>query len=91
MSDDLKETLEKWFTIKVQISQMEQKREKYKERIEKKMQEKNMSSLDYGGYVVKKTNQKREFVTKNNIPLEFWDKYKKTVQFSVFNISKKKI
>jgi hypothetical protein len=90
----------KKMTVKECISEYKQtsdkirELEKYKEALHGKltdyMREKEQSSISNDQYVVKLSEQKREFVAKKHLPPDVWDRYRQTVNYSRLSVTSKR-
>ncbi len=87
---DLEQTLEKWYKNKSIISSLEKKVKKYREKIEKYMDENSLNKLESQHFKVKRTLQNRETISKKDLPRDIWDKYSKETSYYVYNIDDKK-
>jgi len=89
-ADDAIRNVEKWQKLKAEISELEKSAKKYRERIEKYMDEKDTNRLDIGKYTVKRTQQSRDILSKEAVPNDIWEKYRKTSKFFVYTVQEKK-
>jgi hypothetical protein len=95
MNDDINidELLQKWYETKAEIALLEKKCEKYKRCSEKIMDNMNKSLLSTSKFILKKVDMTRNTISKNDVPIEIWNKYSKETSFSSFyltSISEKK-
>lgn len=78
---NINELLENWYKTKLEINLLEKKCEKYKKCCEKMMNNANKNTLSSSEYILKKISMKRNTISKNDVPLEFWNKYSKESSF----------
>lgn len=90
MSEELDRLLAKWGEYKKTHEELEQKLEKYKEKITKYLRENNLDKYENGSFTTKKIVQNRENVSKQSLPEELWKKYAVTKPVEFFVITKKK-
>lgn len=83
------DTLEKWFDAKQKIQILEQKIERYKKVIQKKMNEQHTNKIKEGAYTIERRSISRKYISKNSMPSELWTKYATATTSDAFYISKK--
>lgn len=81
--------LEKWSSAKEKISKMEEKIEKYKKYVSKSMDSKGVNELASENYTVSKRKNTRNYLSKDSVPKDVWEKYKITSNYESFFIKKK--
>ena len=89
MSDDIDidELLQKWYETKAEIATLEKKCEKYKRCSEKIMENMNKNLLSTSKFILKKVDMTRNTISKNDVPVEIWNKYSKETSFSSFYLT----
>ena len=80
---DYKETCDK-------IRELEKYKDTLHKKLEEHMKEKGQDSIANDQYILKITDQKRETVSRKQLPLDVWNQYKQTVTFTRLSIVKKK-
>jgi hypothetical protein len=86
MSSDLNHLLAKWHEAKQELTQQEEKVEKYKAKVVKLMKDTNrLSSSDF---TVDKRSITRESVSKASIPAEIWKQYASKATFDAYYLKK---
>lgn len=80
--------LEKWQSAKKKISILEDKIEKYKKHISKTMYSQETVHLSGETYTVEKRKNTRNYLSKDSVPKEIWEKYKITSTYDSFVIKK---
>lgn len=89
-SSNLDIVLEKWYAVKREISELEKKRDKYKNLIENIMKEKKIGEVKGNKYKARMIRRSREFMKRGNVPDEIWEKFRTVVEFETMIISKRK-
>jgi hypothetical protein len=87
---DLEQTLDKWYKNKDIITALEKKVKKYREKIEKYMDENGLNKLELQNFKLKRTIQNRRGISKKDVPKDIWDKYSKETSYYVYNLEEKK-
>jgi hypothetical protein len=89
----LDETLTKFIEIKEKIADLEKRHERYREIIQKEMDRMDTQELEHSigskKYSIKKTLQKRETLSKADVPKSVWDEYHKTSMFHSIRVTEK--
>jgi regulator of replication initiation timing len=75
MSDDIDKDIDKYINIKEELALLEKKAKKYKEKIEKYMNENNVLKIDNNKSFVSRTLTIRNNISKQNVPKDIFDKY----------------
>lgn len=83
---DINQFLQKWNETKQQISLLEQQLDKYKSVANKLMKEKNTMEIKTPTHTLKKRTQTKEYISKNDIPIQLWNQYKNKTSFDVFTL-----
>ncbi len=81
------ELLNEWAVTKEQILVMEKKIEKLKKVASRIMLQNNVSELCGSKYKLKRRRQERFSISKDSVPEEIWDRYKRNSRYDVFTIS----
>jgi hypothetical protein len=90
MSDkDIDKDIEKYISIKKELSILEKRSEKYKEKIENYMNENNLLKIDNNKSFVSRTLASRNTISKQNVPKDIFDKYSTKTSYYVYNFKKK--
>lgn len=87
---DVNILLEKWYETKEQISSLEKKLDKYKKYAEKIMDNNDLESLSSSTFSLTKREMSRNILSKDDVPLEVWNKYSRNITYPMFVIRKKK-
>lgn len=82
------DTLEKWYEAKTKISLLEAKIEKYKRLIEAEMKANNTNKISKGKFNVTKRSMTRTTLSKDNVPVEIWNKYSTKSHYDTFFLKK---
>lgn len=82
--------LEEWNNSKEKKSYYEKECEKYKEAVERYMNNKQISKITGKQYVVNRRNNTRTTLSKKDIPNDIWTKYSTRVNYNSYYISRKK-
>jgi len=90
MSEDLDKILEKWDKYKKELSEIEKKVQKYKELVEKYMNEETVNSLETKNYTVSRINCSKSTVSKKDVPEEIWNKYERRSKYWMYTLKHKK-
>ena len=90
MSEKLETVLEKWHRDKEKIQILEEKLKKYKSIIGKEMNKRNVEKLSEGNFVVSRRKNTRTYLTKDNVPLEIWNRYATKCSFDAYFLSIRK-
>ena len=76
MNDDIENLLNKWYSAKQEISQLEKKIE-------------NTDEIASDNYILKRKELNRTTIGKKDLPEDIWDRYSKELFYNAFYISKK--
>ena len=86
---DIEKDIEKYISIKEELSLLEKRAEKYKERIEKFMNQNNLNKIDNDKSFVTRTLTSRSTLSKQNVPKDIFEKYSTKTSYYVYNFKKK--
>lgn len=86
---DINSLLEKWKECKYQKALLEKKCEKYRKSISQHMDKKGTNQLDSKNYIVTRKNNTRQQLSKQNTPLDIWEKYATRFSYETIHIKKK--
>jgi len=89
MNDDIENLLNKWYSAKQELSQLEKKIEKYKVLAENLMNKENTDEIASDNYILKRKELNRTTIGKKDLPEDIWDRYSKELFYNAFYISKK--
>ena len=89
MNDDIENLLNKWYSAKQELSQLEKKIEKYKVLAENLMNKENTDEISSDNYILKRKELNRTTIGKKDLPEDIWDRYSKELFYNAFYISKK--
>ena len=82
--NDIEEILDNWYKAKQEISLLEKKCERYKKCSEKIMNNFDKNNLITTKYNLKKINISRSTISKNDLPIDIWNKYSKSSSFTSY-------
>lgn len=88
-SSDLNKVIEKWEEAKNNLKIIEEKIDKYKAYINKKMNEKGTDSIDTENYNVSRQRASRTYMSKDRVPTELWNKYSVKTSYDIFRVKKR--
>lgn len=86
----LEDILSKWNDAKKKITLLEEKIEKYKRCIEKEMNNKSVDKLESASYMIHRRRTTKTYLSKENVPVEVWNKYSSRTSFDTFYLKRKK-
>jgi hypothetical protein len=86
---DIEKDIEKYIHIKEELSLLEKKAEKYKERIDKYMNDNNILKIDNNKSFVSRRLTSRNTISKQNVPKDIFEKYSTKTSYYVYNFKKK--
>jgi len=89
MNDDIENLLNKWYSAKQELSQLEKKIEKYKVLSENLMNKQNTDEITSDNYTLKRKELNRTTIGKKDLPEDIWERYSKELFYNAFYISKK--
>ena len=89
MNDDIENLLNKWYSAKQELSQLEKKIEKYKVLAENLMNKENTDEISSDNYILKRKELNRTTIGKKDLPEDIWERYSKELFYNAFYISKK--
>ena len=89
MNDDIENLLNKWYSSKQELSQLEKKIEKYKNIAENLMNKENSDVIISNNFILKRKELNRTTIGKKDLPQDIWDRYSKELSYNAFYISKK--
>jgi hypothetical protein len=84
----LEHILDKWSRIKAKIEALQEQQDKYKAEVAAIMASTGRNSLQAGQYKVVKRTQTRSILSKDNVPLEIWQRYAQKSQYDVYTLSR---
>ena len=87
---NIDDILEKWEECKNQASYYEKESEKYKKAVQDYMTKKDKNTISGKIYTVSRRNNTREQLSKNNIPIELWQKYCNRFSYMSYHLKKNK-
>ena len=86
--NDINILLEKWYTTKQQIQKLESNLEKYKKAADRLMNKKDTNQLVSSEYSLKRRENSRLSISRNDVPTDIWNKYSKRSNYKSFYILK---
>ena len=85
---DLDILLKEWYHLKKDKSKLDDREEEIKSIINKIMKKEKTNKLEGEDFVVTKKYQKKKYLSKNIVPEDIWDKYKKETEYSVLYLKR---
>lgn len=79
--------LEKWFDAKQKIQILEERIERYKKIIGKRMDNQHVNKIKDGSYSVERRNISRKYISKENMPSDLWQRYAKQTSSDAYYIT----
>jgi hypothetical protein len=89
-NSEIEKTIQLWHDSKIAFSDLEKKISKYRNQVEKYMDNNGLTKITLDNMTLKRTLQTRENVAKSDIPIDIWKKYKKETIFYTYYITPKK-
>jgi hypothetical protein len=86
---DLETILSKWSVAKKKLETLEARINKYKLRITKEMNSKDVDKISSDNYTVTRRRNTRTYITRENLPEEIWKKYSSRCSYDALFLSKK--
>lgn len=86
----MEKILEKWQEAKDKIKILEDKIENYKREVKSEMEAKNKNVLSAGDYTVTKRDMTRTSLSKQDVPVEIWQRYSSRSSYPAYFLTKKK-
>jgi hypothetical protein len=80
--------LEKWYEAKKKIEDLEDRINEYKNKITKEMNTKNIDKIQTENFCVSRKRNTRSYLTKDNVPVDIWNKYSTRSSFDAFYLTK---
>ena len=87
--DKIKKYVEEWHKYKSLISEYEKKMERVKQKVIDYMKDNESSTLYTDEFIIKATPQKRETISKQDLPEDIWKKYSKENKFYTYKITER--
>ena len=87
---DLETILSKWNDDKKKLETLEHRINKYKLKITKEMNSKDIDKISTSNYTVTRRRNTRTYVTRENLPEDIWKKYSTRCSFDALFLSKNK-
>lgn len=81
---ELATTLQKWDDAKKKIDILEEKIKKYKTRITKEMNKKNIDKITAGNFTITRRRNTRTYITKESVPADIWKEYSTRCSYDAF-------
>ena len=81
--------LEKWDFAKKEKSEKEKECERYKDAIERYMSKKDKNTINGQNFIVSKRSNTRQQLSKQNVPVDIWDRYSTRYTYTSFHLKKK--
>ena len=88
--DSIEKTLEKWHKYKAELSELEKKVQRYKDKVEKHMNNEQTNNLSTNNFSVSRVNCSKTTVSKKEVPEEIWNKYCKRSKYRMYTLKQKK-
>jgi len=83
---DVEETLHKWYEAKKKLENIEEKINKYKIKITKEMNRRDVDTLKEGKYSVSRRRNTRTSLSKENVPEAIWKEYSTRISYDSFHL-----
>lgn len=83
-----KKDVEKYLELKSQISELEKRAKKYKDRIELFMNFKSKDKVSFDNIIVSRTLTTRTGLSKQNVPKDIFDKYCTKTSYYTYSFKK---
>jgi DNA-directed RNA polymerase subunit N (RpoN/RPB10) len=87
---DIDKIAEKWNKYKKEITELEKKVQKYRDQIEREMNEQHINLLETDNYTISRIGCSKTTVSKKDMPEDIWDKYCKKSRYFMYNVKLKK-
>lgn len=87
--EDITTLLDKWYTSKHSLQELEKRIEKYKKLAEKAMDQRGTTVLSSNTYMLQRRDLTRKTMSKCDVPDSVWDKYAKTVNYPAYYLTQK--
>lgn len=84
--EQLSELLAKYKEAKLAVETQEKKMDRYRKKIEARMNLHHLDRFDDGNWSIKKQSQQRMLFTKKHVPLEVWKEYARPQKVEFFVI-----
>ena len=86
----MEDLLQKYFEIKTQMNALQKRADRYRQKIEKEMNNTNLDTYERGPYIVKKMVQNKMCLTRRDLPETIWKEYAKLRPVEFYRISSKR-
>lgn len=86
---DINQVIEKWEEAKDKLKILEEKIDKYKAYISKKMNEKGTDTIETENYKVSRQRASRTYMSKDRVPIDIWDRYSVKTSYDMFRVKKR--
>lgn len=87
---DISILMSKWDETRKQIAELETKLEKYKKVATKLMDKNGTNELKDNNFSLSRKNITRETLTKNDLPIDIWNRYSKRCTYQSFYLRNNK-
>ena len=87
-SDDVEQLLENWAEAKSEMAILEKKIEKYKLLANKIMNSNATDQISSSYFKLNRREQSRNTITKQDLPVDIWDRYSRMLSYPVYYLSK---
>lgn len=85
---DIERDIERYLSLKEELSSLEKKVDKYKQRVEEYMEKNKKDKLMYDKYIVTRNLTKRSTISKKNVPSDIFNRYSTETSYYVYNFKK---
>lgn len=85
--NDINTLLQKWFDTKREITNLENKAEKYKKAAEKIMNTEGTNILESSYHTLQRKQISRTTISKKYVPKNIWDQYSKRSTYSAYYLT----
>lgn len=83
------EYIERLFKIRQELSELTEQEKKYKVKIMSYLDKNELTAYDTGEYLAKYDQRQKGSISKDDLPEEIWEKYKRVSRFKVLTIKDK--
>ena len=87
----VKECLTEYKELTDKIRGLEKTREELHSKLVEYLQEKRLSTISNEQYTAKLSEQSREIVSKNDLPSDIWNQYKRKISYPYLSVSSNKV
>lgn len=90
MPTTVNDILKDWSEKRDKMKVLDEEIKDIKKRVEKLLDKNGSDTIKGKDHIVSRTHQTKEYLSKKDVPLEIWDKYKKKTNYDVLSLRAKR-